>query len=177
MPVEPGDVVVQGEDLGQWVKAQRFGWDTLAPGQQWLLESILELEPASEREKVRALGRTSQADKWKINLAAAAQFYQREGHLTVPRKHVETISVDERGLPALPHTENVTERRSDRAAGRDRDEVGRMMPCEPSEPLPVRRAVDGQLYPPPCAHPTHLHRRTARAPSRAKTVKGGAAVP
>lgn len=37
--------------------------------------------------------RTSQADKWTLNLTAATQYYQREGHLQVPRKHVETITV------------------------------------------------------------------------------------
>ncbi|MDX2965838.1 helicase associated domain-containing protein, partial [Streptomyces acidiscabies] len=31
---------------------------------------------------------------WAANLAAAKQYYQREGHLRVPRKHVETIIVD-----------------------------------------------------------------------------------
>ncbi|WP_059048316.1 helicase associated domain-containing protein, partial [Streptomyces acidiscabies] len=38
--------------------------------------------------------RRTQADKWAANLAAAKQYYQREGHLRVPRKHVETIIVD-----------------------------------------------------------------------------------
>lgn len=37
--------------------------------------------------------RTSQADKWAMHLAAAEQFFGREGHLTVPRKHVETITL------------------------------------------------------------------------------------
>ncbi|MFJ1885766.1 hypothetical protein [Streptomyces sp. NPDC088137] len=36
-----GDVVVQGEDLGWWVNAQRFGWEQLLPVQQWLLEYTL----------------------------------------------------------------------------------------------------------------------------------------
>ncbi|MCX5098427.1 hypothetical protein OOK39_00785 [Streptomyces sp. NBC_00264] len=36
-----GDVVVQGEDLGRWVNAQRFGWEQLLPVQQWLLEYTL----------------------------------------------------------------------------------------------------------------------------------------
>ncbi|MGA4980421.1 helicase associated domain-containing protein [Streptomyces cinereoruber] len=33
----------------------------------------------------------SQAAKWAMHYAAARQFHQREGHLTVPRKHVETV--------------------------------------------------------------------------------------
>ncbi|MFD6276015.1 helicase associated domain-containing protein [Streptomyces sp. NPDC060209] len=33
------------------------------------------------------------AQKWAIHLAAAGQFYERERHLKVPRKHIEAISV------------------------------------------------------------------------------------
>ena len=32
--------------------------------------------------------------QWALNLAAATQYHQREGHLRVPRKHIETIVVD-----------------------------------------------------------------------------------
>ncbi|MEU9502482.1 helicase associated domain-containing protein, partial [Streptomyces sp. NPDC048196] len=38
----------------------------------------------------------TQADKWSKNYAAARQYYQREGHLQVPRKHIETITVGDR---------------------------------------------------------------------------------
>ncbi|MFF7505283.1 helicase associated domain-containing protein [Streptomyces lavendulae] len=54
-----------------------------------MCEQVLGIEPASEDEKPKP--RTSQADKWAMHYAAAAQFFAREGHLTVPRKHVETI--------------------------------------------------------------------------------------
>ncbi|MFJ8363958.1 helicase associated domain-containing protein [Streptomyces sp. NPDC093984] len=37
--------------------------------------------------------RRTQADKWALNYAAARQFYEREGHLRVPRKHIERIAV------------------------------------------------------------------------------------
>ncbi|MEU3342563.1 helicase associated domain-containing protein [Streptomyces sp. NPDC006668] len=37
----------------------------------------------------------SQADRWESNLAAARQFHAREGHLTVPRKHVELVDGEE----------------------------------------------------------------------------------
>jgi len=33
----------------------------------------------------------TQADKWALNLRAARQFHTREGHLQVPRKHIETV--------------------------------------------------------------------------------------
>lgn len=35
----------------------------------------------------------NQAQKWAMHLVAARQFFEREGHLKVPRKHIETISV------------------------------------------------------------------------------------
>ncbi|GGX97008.1 helicase [Streptomyces minutiscleroticus] len=95
LPAEPGGVVRQGEDLGRWVRAQRLGFDKLTGGQQWMLENVLGIEPAGDEEKPRP--RRTQADKWATNLAAATQFYEREGHLRVPRKHVERITVDGMG--------------------------------------------------------------------------------
>lgn len=90
LPTEPGNVVYQGEDLGRWVKSVRFGWDKLTSVQQWMCEHILGITPASEEEKPKP--RRTQADKWAMNYAAAKQYYQREGHLQVPRKHVERIA-------------------------------------------------------------------------------------
>ncbi|MCW7989080.1 hypothetical protein XF35_28495 [Streptomyces platensis subsp. clarensis] len=89
LPTEPGVVVHRGEDLGRWVKSVRLGWDKLTTVQQWMCEQVLDIEPAAEDEKPKP--RTSQADKWAANLAAARQFYEREGHLRVPRKHIERI--------------------------------------------------------------------------------------
>ncbi|MET8788401.1 Helicase associated domain protein [Streptomyces sp. NPDC004589] len=83
-----GELVVQGEDLGTWTAAQRLGWDKLLPAQQWLLDSVLGLEPAGEDERP---ARRTQDDKWVLNVAAARQYRAREGHLTVPRKHVEEV--------------------------------------------------------------------------------------
>ncbi|RXX45236.1 helicase [Streptomyces alfalfae] len=94
----PGVVVHQGEDLGRWVKAQRFGFDKLSTVQQWMCEHILGIQPATDDEKPKP--RTSQANKWAMNLAAARQFYEREGHLNVSRQHVETV-VSDKGS-ALP---------------------------------------------------------------------------
>ncbi len=92
LPTAPGIVVRQGEDLGRWVKAVRFSWDKLTGVQQWMCEHILGIQPATEDEKPRP--RRTQADKWAMNYAAARQFYEREGHLRVPRQHVERIAVD-----------------------------------------------------------------------------------
>ncbi|WP_078872525.1 helicase associated domain-containing protein [Streptomyces sp. NRRL S-337] len=89
LPTEPGDVVHQGEDLGRWVRSVRLGWDKLTTAQQWMCEQVLGIEPAAEDEKPKP--RRTQADKWAMNYKAAHQFYEREGHLRVPRKHVERI--------------------------------------------------------------------------------------
>ncbi|MEV5508263.1 DEAD/DEAH box helicase [Streptomyces orinoci] len=88
LPTVAGEVIVQGEDLGRWVTGCRLGWDDLLPVQQWLLENVLGLTPAEEDE--RPVKRT-QSDKWALNLRAARQFHTREGHLNVPRKHIERL--------------------------------------------------------------------------------------
>jgi superfamily II DNA or RNA helicase len=93
LPTEPGDVVHQGEDLGRWVRTVRYRWDQLTTVQQWLCEQVLGIEPAGEDEKPPP--RRTQADKWAMNYQAARQFFEREGHLRVPRKHIERILVGE----------------------------------------------------------------------------------
>ncbi|WP_416069487.1 helicase associated domain-containing protein [Streptomyces sp. PA03-2a] len=89
----PGDVVHQGEDLGRWVRSVRLGWDKLTTVQQWMCEHVLGIQPAAEDEKRQP--RRTQADKWALNYQAARQYFEREGHLRVPRKHVERIVVNE----------------------------------------------------------------------------------
>ncbi|MES4909437.1 MULTISPECIES: Helicase associated domain protein [unclassified Streptomyces] len=89
LPTEPGTVVHQGEDLGRWVRSVRLGWGNLTTVQQWMCEQVLGIEPAAEDEKPQP--RRTQADKWALNYEAAKQFYEREGHLRVPRKHIERI--------------------------------------------------------------------------------------
>lgn len=90
LPTETDKVVRQGEDLGRWVTSVRLGWDQLTGVQQWMCQQILGIEPATEEEKPKP--RPTQADKWIAHLGAARQFFEREGHLTVPRKHVETVA-------------------------------------------------------------------------------------
>jgi hypothetical protein len=91
LPTGAGDVVRQGEDLGRWVQSVRLGWDRLTTVQQWMCEQVLGIEPATEDEKPKP--RRTQADKWAMHYQAAKQFYEREGHLRVPRKHIERIVV------------------------------------------------------------------------------------
>ncbi|MFD0372851.1 helicase associated domain-containing protein [Streptomyces sp. NPDC127114] len=93
LPTEPGKVMHQGEDLGRWVRSVRLGWDKLTAVQQWMCEQVLGITPATEEEKPQP--RRTQADKWAMNYQAARQYYEREGHLQVPRKHVERIAAGE----------------------------------------------------------------------------------
>ncbi|MFH9829677.1 DEAD/DEAH box helicase [Streptomyces bobili] len=95
LPISPGVVVHQGEDLGRWARSVRYGWDQLTGVQQWMCEHILGIEPADEDEKPQP--RRSQVDKWAMNYAAAQQYYRREGHLQVPRKHIERIAIGDDG--------------------------------------------------------------------------------
>ncbi|MEU2133578.1 helicase associated domain-containing protein [Streptomyces sp. NPDC018352] len=91
VPVAAGKVIVQGEDLGRWVTAQRHGWEQLLPAQRWLLDNVLGIEPAEKAEQ--PVPRT-QDDMWALNLRAAQQYHAREGHLRVPRKHVEQVETE-----------------------------------------------------------------------------------
>ncbi|MFI1069503.1 Helicase associated domain protein [Streptomyces puniciscabiei] len=91
LPTSPGTVVRQGEDLARWIRAQRLGWSQLTTVQQWMCEHILGIQPATEDEKPEP--RLPHANRWALNYTAAKQYYEREGHLRVPRKHVERIVV------------------------------------------------------------------------------------
>ncbi|MEU2427750.1 Helicase associated domain protein [Streptomyces sp. NPDC007851] len=98
LPAGPGELIVQGEDLGVWLAAQRAGWERLMPAQQWLLEAV-GIEPPAEGEPVAGASRSHDA-RWIANLAAARQFHAREGHLSVPRKAVEVVDGVEHKLGA-----------------------------------------------------------------------------
>ncbi|MEV6731245.1 Helicase associated domain protein [Streptomyces sp. NPDC051364] len=98
LPLTPGEVVVQGEDLGRWVRTQRLAWEQLTWAQRWLLEHTLGVTEASAAERPQP--RRTQAEKWAEHLAAARQFHTREQHLRVPRKHVERVGGRELQLGA-----------------------------------------------------------------------------
>ncbi|MGI3225464.1 Helicase associated domain protein [Streptomyces sp. GTA36] len=95
LPTAPGQAVHQGEDLGRWVRAQRLGWDRLTGPQQWTCEHVLGIQPAPQDAKPRP--RRTHADRWALNYTAARQYYEREGHLRVPRRHVERIVTGDDG--------------------------------------------------------------------------------
>ncbi|OCC10923.1 Helicase associated domain protein [Streptomyces sp. PTY087I2] len=98
LPEEPGCLVVQGEDLGQWAGGQRRQWDTLGAAQRWLLQEALGLGPLQAGERGVAAPRRTRAQVWASNLAAARQYQQREGHLEVPHRHIEKLDGAEHAL-------------------------------------------------------------------------------
>ncbi|MFJ9041907.1 helicase associated domain-containing protein [Streptomyces sp. NPDC102406] len=63
------------------------------------------IEPAPENEQ--PVKRT-QEHKWLLNLAAARQFHAREGHLNIPRKHIEELPLELAG-PAATGRETTPE--------------------------------------------------------------------
>ncbi|MGW4690435.1 Helicase associated domain protein [Streptomyces sp. NPDC004244] len=85
--VAPGHMAA-GEDIGVWCARQRATWDTLGPEQRRLL-AALGMTPATG--STPDAGRVAQDDNFRRNLTAAHAYAQREGHLNVPRKHVETL--------------------------------------------------------------------------------------
>ncbi|MEU1630306.1 helicase associated domain-containing protein [Streptomyces sp. NPDC020096] len=87
----PG-VTVGGEDVGRWLERQRTDWPHLLDGQR---ERLAELGvtpiEAPARTAPTAEG-GARAAAWERGVAAAQQYFEREGTLTgVSRKHVETV--------------------------------------------------------------------------------------
>ncbi|MFJ3899880.1 Helicase associated domain protein [Streptomyces sp. NPDC090083] len=92
--VEPG-VTVHGMDVGKWLARQQKpeAWADLTEGQRERLEQLGVLpQPAQQETPARA--RKSGVDAFERGLEALRQYKTREGHLTVPRKHVETVVID-----------------------------------------------------------------------------------
>lgn len=88
LPTVPGQVSVQGEDPGAWVKAQRLDGDGLLPAQAWILDNMLHLSPQSPaRSRRHAVCRQTNGRS-----TLARQFHARERSLQVPRKHVEELT-------------------------------------------------------------------------------------
>lgn len=91
-PDREGVLVLQGEDIGRWVQTQQEEWGALSAAQQWLLGEVLGIKPPLEQPPNRvAEPRRSRAQKWEANLVAACQYRTREGHLNVPRSHIEIV--------------------------------------------------------------------------------------
>lgn len=88
--LQPG-VSLGGDDIGTWLAEQPAAWHTLTDGQQQRL-ATLGVRPAAPAALPAAPAVSAGASRWEINLAAARQFKTREGHLRVPRGHIETIT-------------------------------------------------------------------------------------
>ncbi|MEU2726000.1 DEAD/DEAH box helicase [Streptomyces smyrnaeus] len=87
--LQPG-VSLGGDDIGTWLAEQPAAWHTLTEDQQQRL-AALGIQPAPTTAPT-APAVAAGASRWELNLAAARQYKAREGHLRVPRAHIETIT-------------------------------------------------------------------------------------
>ncbi|MGW6396198.1 Helicase associated domain protein [Streptomyces sp. NPDC055103] len=92
--IAPGHMVA-GEDIGGWAARQRTDWDILHEEQRRLLTG-LGVTPTGGGP--RSTPRVTHDKTFARKLAAAAAYAQREGHLNVPRTHVEIIDGSETKL-------------------------------------------------------------------------------
>ncbi|CAL9319886.1 Helicase associated domain protein [Streptomyces sp. SudanB25_2051] len=90
--VLPG-VTVHGMDLGRWLERQRRPevWGALADGQRERLEALGVTPLPQETQEGPGQGRKGAVGGFERGLAALEQYKAREGHLKVPRGHVETL--------------------------------------------------------------------------------------
>jgi Predicted helicase len=94
LPSKPGELVIDGADIGKWLAAQARGFTKLTVTQQWMLTGMLRFTAAPAPRKL------SRAAQRELNLTAARQFHAREGHLDVSRSHREPVDGTEVGLGA-----------------------------------------------------------------------------
>ncbi|MEW2094595.1 helicase associated domain-containing protein, partial [Streptomyces sp. NPDC007168] len=90
--VLPG-VLVHGCDVGTWVLRQRDAatWEALLPEQRERLEALgLTPLPAVPAKKTTAGG----AGAFERGVLALEQYRARTGTVTVPRAHIETVTID-----------------------------------------------------------------------------------
>ncbi|AJC61934.1 helicase-associated (plasmid) [Streptomyces sp. 769] len=95
--VLPG-VTVGGQDIGTWLQAQREDWEHLSDQQRERLATLgVEPLPTAEKEAPAkaAKARKGVSAAFERAIAALAQYKTREGHVTVPRAHTETVVVDD----------------------------------------------------------------------------------
>lgn len=86
LPTPAGALRLAESVLAGWApRAQQTSWGRLGPGRRWACEHVLGLAPL-EPEKLPA-AKVPHAAEEERNLAAAARYRKREGHLHVPRKH------------------------------------------------------------------------------------------
>nr|WP_324605187.1 Helicase associated domain protein [Streptomyces flavovirens] len=89
--VLPG-VLVHGCDVGAWINRQRDGatWERLLPEQRKRLEALgLAPLPAAPAKKT-----ASTAGAFERGVLALEQYKKRTGSVTVPRAHIETVTIE-----------------------------------------------------------------------------------
>ncbi|MGX1564338.1 Helicase associated domain protein [Streptomyces sp. NPDC055506] len=89
--LEPG-VTVHGMDVGRWLHKQRQHtvWHGLKDEQRQLLEQ-LGITPLPPEQETPAKAPKTASGAFQRGVAALTQYKTREGHLTVPRGHVERL--------------------------------------------------------------------------------------
>ncbi|MFC8095334.1 Helicase associated domain protein [Streptomyces sp. NPDC057301] len=89
--VLPG-LTIHGMDIGKWLTRQRTptAWEALTAGQRERLEA-LGVVPLPSAQETPVKAPTAALSAFGRGVAALAQYKAREGHLTVPRGHVEAL--------------------------------------------------------------------------------------
>ncbi|MFF8840258.1 Helicase associated domain protein [Streptomyces sp. NPDC015130] len=89
--IEPG-VTVHGMDIGKWLTRQRWPdvWAGLSDGQRERLQAI-GIHPHAPEPEAVATPSTAPVSAFEKGVTALAQYLAREGHLRVPRGHVEQL--------------------------------------------------------------------------------------
>ncbi|MCZ0982949.1 Helicase associated domain protein [Streptomyces diastatochromogenes] len=89
--IEPG-VTVHGMDIGKWLDKQRWPevWAVLSDGQRERLEAF-GIVPHAPEPEASPEPSTVPVSAFERGVAALAQYKTREGHLRVPRGHVERL--------------------------------------------------------------------------------------
>ncbi|MEE1943045.1 Helicase associated domain protein [Streptomyces sp. TRM 70361] len=96
-PVQvPPGVRACGLDVGTWLRRQLATWPHLEDGQRKLLQKLGVQAPAETDQTQPDAAAPAVTDLHDLNnfergVAAARQYLAREGHLTVPRHHQETL--------------------------------------------------------------------------------------
>lgn len=130
--LQPG-VLVDGEDIGRWLKRQREHWSELTAAQQQRLDK-LGVRPAPKPHKAaqsRGGGKTgggARAAAFDRAIAALHQYRERTGRAKPPRAHTERIEYDgqEHDVRLGVWVSNVRSRRSSMSAEQQAvlDELG-----------------------------------------------------
>ncbi|MFD9216615.1 helicase associated domain-containing protein [Streptomyces sp. NPDC087659] len=96
LPTEPASSPVRARtsDAGSVPNARAGASSPPAGSGCW--GRTLGVEPADTAAE-QPKPRTTHADKWSLDLAAATRYYERDGHLQVPREHIETVGVPPAG--------------------------------------------------------------------------------